>query len=54
MNEKKTNKKSSDKVKKDKEYEIPYEAACSPEFGRGCFIMEEEAEEKFKDGNRTK
>lgn len=27
------------------EFVIPSEAACSPEFANGCFIMEDEADE---------
>jgi hypothetical protein len=50
MSEKKICKKASDNESSDcEEYVIPYEAACSPEFKKGCFIMEEESEKKFKE-----
>lgn len=29
------------------EFTIPYEAACSPEFSNGCFLMEEETDIGF-------
>lgn len=31
-------------------FEIPNEAACSPEFEEGCYVMEDEAEKGFVKG----
>lgn len=28
-------------------FRIPYEAACSPEFAEGCFVMEDEEDKGF-------
>ena len=47
MNDKKVSKKVSNDVKNNKEeFVIPFEAACSPEFANGCFIMEDEADKE--------
>jgi hypothetical protein len=48
MNENKTNKKALDNLNTNiEEFVIPNEAACSAEFKKGCFIMEEESEKVF-------
>lgn len=45
MNDKKIIKSASDDVKNNnEEFVIPFEAACSPEFAKGCYIMEDEAD----------
>lgn len=45
MNDKKIIKRASNDVKNNNdEFAIPFEAACSPEFAKGCFIMEDEAD----------
>jgi hypothetical protein len=37
----------NDEINKDEEFEIPFEAACSPEFVQGCIVREDnEIEEK--------
>ena len=56
MNEKKINiqkqndtnlSNTNDELNKAEEFKIPSEAACSPEFAEGCFILEDdELEEK--------
>jgi hypothetical protein len=35
---------NTDLTPADDEFEIPYEAACSPEFSEGCVIAEEETD----------
>lgn len=48
MNENKTNKNALDNLNTHiEEFVIPNEAACSAEFKKGCFIMEEESEKVF-------
>lgn len=50
MNDKKIIKRASNDIKNNnEEFAIPFEAACSPEFAKGCFILDEadnEDEEK--------
>lgn len=40
---------SKDVVNNNEEFVIPFEAACSPEFQNGCFVMEDEAESEFQE-----
>jgi hypothetical protein len=36
----------NDEINKDEEFEIPFEAACSPEFAQGCIVREDNELEK--------
>jgi hypothetical protein len=46
MNEKKS--KFKNKMNNnEEEFVIPNEAACSPEFAEGCFIMEDQADKEL-------
>lgn len=53
MNEKLINTKNpkdtQSPINKHEEFTIPFEAACSPEFIDGCFIMEDEADKEFEE-----